>query len=924
MKLWSTASQVVSLLSPNGPCIYFERAVLWRPSKSGLTYRFGYDRGDGVRPLAAVENANGFALAFAYDAQGHLSQITDSAGRALAVACDAQGRVLAVVAPHPTEPRQTVTLVAYDYNGRGELVRVTDALGQAASYRYAQGLLVEEMFKNGLRFYFEYAGAGAEARCVHTWGDEGIYDHRLVYDVEAKRTVVTNSLGHATTYQGNENGLVVETWDARGGVTLTEYTDYNELLSETDALGHTTSHEYDERGNCVRVKIDGETSVERAFDAADQLISLNDAMGNKWQWQHDAQGNMLERAAPTGLVTRYTYKHGLLHTLTEASGRITTLHYDTAHNLQEVRSGNTQVSRAICDGWGRIHKATDVRGNVQWREHDLLGRVVQVHEPDGNVRIFSYDGWNNVTRTKDRYHDVQYAYRGLSRMIRRVEFGTAVEFLYDTEEQLRAVVNEHGLLYRFTLDAEGDVVAEAGFDGLTRHYVRDSGGRVTELLRPGGRRTHYDYAPTGQVSQVRHSDGSTETFRFAPNGAMLEAHNATATVAFTRSPLGRVLAETQNEHTVESEYDLFGNRISLRSSLGADVRYQYDKVGAVEQVQSGSWQALFERDAQGLEMQRTFSGGVRTEWRRDALGRPTEQRISTRSRREVRQRHYGWQADDRLTQIQDGVNGLTQFTYDALGNLAATQYGDGTQQLRLPDAVGNLFRASERKDRRYGPAGQLLEANGTCYEYDVEGNLVRKVTPTGEEWQYGWGASGRLESVLRPDGQAVCFTYDALGRRLSKRYRGQTTRWVWDGNVPLHEWTTIEDDRGTTDEVTTWLFEDDSFAPMAKLKGSANYSVVTDHLGTPLEMHSQAGITVWSAELDSYGRVRRGAGDVDACPFRYQGQYEDVETGLYYNRFRYYDPESGQYISQCKLPLKVSQSKVEVRQLVETRWGLRS
>jgi YD repeat-containing protein len=50
--------------------------------------------------------------------------------------------------------------------------------------------------------------------------------------------VVTNSLGHATTYQGNENGLVVEKWDARGGVTLTEYNEYNELLRETDPLGH--------------------------------------------------------------------------------------------------------------------------------------------------------------------------------------------------------------------------------------------------------------------------------------------------------------------------------------------------------------------------------------------------------------------------------------------------------------------------------------------------------------------------------------------------------------------------------------------------------------------------------------------------------------------------------------------------------------
>ena len=38
-------------------------------------------------------------------------------------------------------------------------------------------------------------------------------------------------------------------------------------------------------------------------------------------------------------------------------------------------------------------------------------------------------------------------------------------------------------------------------------------------------------------------------------------------------------------------------------------------------------------------------------------------------------------------------------------------------------------------------------------------------------------------------------------------------------------------------------------------------------------------------------------------PFRYQGQYEDIETGLYYNRFRYYSPENGTYISQDPIRL---------------------
>ena len=45
-----------------------------------------------------------------------------------------------------------------------------------------------------------------------------------------------------------------------------------------------------------------------------------------------------------------------------------------------------------------------------------------------------------------------------------------------------------------------------------------------------------------------------------------------------------------------------------------------------------------------------------------------------------------------------------------------------------------------------------------------------------------------LSKVVRPDGATVQFTYDALGRRLTKTYRGHKTHWIWDGNVPLHEW----------------------------------------------------------------------------------------------------------------------------------------
>jgi len=68
-------------------------------------------------------------------------------------------------------------------------------------------------------------------------------------------------------------------------------------------------------------------------------------------------------------------------------------------------------------------------------------------------------------------------------------------------------------------------------------------------------------------------------------------------------------------------------------------------------------------------------------------------------------------------------------------------------------------------------------------------------------------------------------------------------------------------------------------------------------------MFDDKGQQVWSGEADIWGNVRKLRGEKEFCPFRFAGQYEDSETGLYYNRFRYYDPEAGQYIRQDPIGL---------------------
>jgi len=121
--------------------------------------------------------------------------------------------------------------------------------------------------------------------------------------------------------------------------------------------------------------------------------------------------------------------------------------------------------------------------------------------------------------------------------------------------------------------------------------------------------------------------------------------------------------------------------------------------------------------------------------------------------------------------------------------------------------------------------------------------------------------------------------------------------------VPLHEFKTFTSKDALSDNVITWLFEEDSFSPIAKIKNDKQYRIVNDHLGTPYESYDDKGDLVWSRELNSNGKVLKETGIQNFCPFLYQGQSFDNEIELAYNRFRYYDPEDSKYISQDPIGL---------------------
>ena len=129
--------------------------------------------------------------------------------------------------------------------------------------------------------------------------------------------------------------------------------------------------------------------------------------------------------------------------------------------------------------------------------------------------------------------------------------------------------------------------------------------------------------------------------------------------------------------------------------------------------------------------------------------------------------------------------------------------------------------------------------------------------------------------------------------------------------MPLHEWTPKRrrNEQGEIEEsqkdLRTWLFEEESFVPLALFQDGKAYSIVTNHLGTPVEAYNEKGEEVWYRRLDMNGKVIEERSmnytsykDYVKIPFLFQGQYYDEEIKLAYNRFRYYAPELGRYISE--------------------------
>ena len=281
-------------------------------------------------------------------------------------------------------------------------------------------------------------------------------------------------------------------------------------------------------------------------------------------------------------------------------------------------------------------------------------------------------------------------------------------------------------------------------------------------------------------------------------------------------------------------------------------------------------------------------------------------------------RRWAYDGAYNVRRIEDGLWGNAQYSCDQNDQITRVMPdGAGSAGERYEyDANLNIraVLAAEQRISQQQQAGRVVSRGDCEYRYDAAGRLTEKrLCRDGwrpQRWRYRWNAHSQLSEFITPGGERWRYAYDPFGRRIRKEKRPDIAtgtrpvgcEYQWSGDQLIAETPLYADGRAAYEESIHWLYAPGGLTPVARQEKGKLHYVVSDHMGTPRELLTKQGKRAWAGRLSLWGRGSQwavAANDADklSCNLRFAGQYEDEESGLHYNRFRYYDTETGQYLT---------------------------
>ncbi|HGU5204358.1 TPA: RHS element core protein, partial [Escherichia coli] len=860
-----------------------------------------------------VEQLNPAGLSYRYQYEQDRITVTDSLNRREVLHTEGGAGLKRVVKKELADG--SVTHSGYDAAGR--LTAQTDAAGRRTEYglNVVSGDITDITTPDGRETKFYYNDGNQLTAVVSPDGLES----RRAYDEPGRLVSETSRSGDVIryAYDNPHSELPATTTDATGSTRQMTWSRYGQLLAFTDCSGYQTRYEYDRFGQMTAVHREEGISLYRRYDNRGRLTSVKDAQGRETRYEYNAAGDLTAVITPDGNRSETQYDAWGKAVSTTQGGLTRSMEYDAAGRVISLTNENGSHSVFSYDALDRLVQQGGFDGRTQRYHYDLTGKLTQ-SEDEGLVTLWYYDESDRIThRTVNGEPAEQWQYddHGWLTDISHLSEGhrVAVHYGYDDKGRLTGerqtvenpetgellwqhetthAYNEQGLANRVTPDGlppvewltygsgylagmklGGTPLVEYTRDRMHRETARSFGGagstagyeQATAYTLTGQLQSRhlnlpqldcdYTWNDNGQLVRISGPQECRE-YRYSGTGRLTGVHTTAANldidIPYATDPAGNRLPdpELHPDSTLTAWPD---NRIAE----DAHYVYRYDEYGRLAE-----------------KTDRIPEGVIRMH--------------------DERTHHYHYDSQHRLvfyTRIQHGEPQVeSRYLYDPLGRRTGKRVWR-----RERDLTGWMSLSRKPEETWYGWDGDRLTTVQTqqtriqtVYQPGSFTPLLRIETENGEQAK---ARHRSLAEVLQED------TGVTLPAELAVML-GRLERELRQGSVSEESQQWLAQCGLTAEQMAAQL--EAEYIPERKL-----HLYHCDHRGLPLALISPEGETAWQGEYDEWGNL---LGEESAQhlqqSLRLPGQQYDEESGLYYNRNRYYDPLQGRYITQDPIGLR--------------------
>jgi RHS repeat-associated protein len=854
--------------------------------RNGNTVTFAYD---SSHRLTNVSDFNSLTTTLAYDTSNRVSSFTDPANRVTTLAYNTSSQLTGITDPDSaqygftydsanrltqlTDARSHTTTVVYDFAGRADTITRPDSSTEQLTPLELAGLVPSGSGTSGSP---APAVLAVEAQAAYTDPDSSLWQARLDWLGFGTATQPVDPLGdQAETYRDG-NGLA---WLA------------------SDALGRRSRSFFDSKGNPTTIVRPDDSYSQYQYNSFSEPTQVINPRGVTAGSTYDSAGNLTQSSDGLSHVTTMTYtSRGFLATVTDPLNHTVTYGYDTRSRLTTQTDALNHTATLAYDSASDATGITDARGETTTLTYDAMGRGLTQLLPDNNS-----SNHPTITLTYDAAGDVQTVTDPV---------GNTTTYTYDALNRTATAVDPLNHTTTYGYSAAGDLTSVIDRDGRQTVFTYDAAHRLTneDWLNSAG-------------SSIR-----TFTYTYDAAGQLTAASDPDSVYAYSYDSVGRLINVDNNgtpnvpHLSLTYTYDGADNRTGLSDSLGGAVSYTYDAADRLTDLRltnsSGVGPLVTSSyDAANRLTQATYNPSpgtsrppkIQADYSYDAANRTTGITYSLPnsfpSGQVLASYTYGYDNGGLVTNYT-GQEGTLTYSYDAVGQL--TGVSGAHSESYSYDLNGNRTMSSYTTS-----GGNRLTSDGTySYTYDNEGNVLTKTRISdGQKTDYTWDYRNRLADVKVKNSSGTViqedqFTYDVSNLRIGKWLdpdgagpQSAVQTWtVYDG---ANSYADFNSSGSLTARYLYGLAVDALFARLDASGATAWY--LADLLGSVRQFVNSSGSVLDQLSYDSYANILAETSPTNGDRFKYTGRDFDGETGLQYNRGRYYNGHAGRWMSEDPL-----------------------